>query len=185
MKKALAVGFRYLLIFLIPTFLAWAVSNIWALFYKHLPNFSANDDFALFGCAGLLGVIYSIFAAQVMGSVWDRFEEIRILCKSAQERDREIFIMKKDIHINPLIHSVLGCLAIVILIILGLVSYDSKFTGQIVVGSWTLVVTLLLVIANELDKPLSGIWYITPPKEWRKDNVKELYPEKIKNDSAG
>lgn len=161
----------YILIFAIPLITAKIFSSIWVHIDPYLPRFSANDNFALFGSAGLLGVTYTVFAAQMIGSSWGKFEEIRILCRrakegKAKEEDKDIFIVKKDLHTNPLMHFALGYFATVIATILGLVSYDSTLVGQIVVGSWISFATTLMIISIELDNPLNGVWYIKPPKEW-------------------
>lgn len=129
------------------------------------------------------GIMYSIIALKVIETVWDEYRRMRAAVKSY---DFDTFIDLRDESISPLMHILVGTVSTILLASFMSIHYPSWLDGAIVIAGVTYVFTLFFLVANEIDDPCAGLWYIrhipeawlrVDPKKWRKHRQKKLEQE--------
>ena len=160
--------FSYVIIFLGPLFFSWICVKIWLHIYPQVNVFTKEDNNILALMATLTGIGYIVFAQRAVETAWKKFDTIKLMCIDCDDNDFKQFKKANAIKIEGPMHIVIGILSFLMTFLLSVMSYDNLLIGKIAIGTWTYLISLLLIVANELDNPLSGVWSITTPETWMK-----------------
>ncbi len=163
----LPISMAYILFFTAPLVFAFCVVQVWRLLdsYHYIPKVNDGDNIVLISFATFLSIFYGILAGRVTETVWRQFEEVR----SYKEKDDEkSFRSMGNRNIPTVMLIFVGILSISSLIIWVLVNYSNSQIGELVIGILSYIVSIWLLVALELEDPISGIWYIDIPDTWIK-----------------
>lgn len=136
---------------------------------NHVP--SPEDNMAFGVLAGMVGIIYGIFATRACMSAWERLSYIEELCKSVHKKNgsteelKDMFILKTSINIHPANHFAIGFLATIVNLCIGLLD-SSEFAVITCIFFWNLVCFFLMFMADKVDDPMNKVWGLKPPVDW-------------------
>jgi len=134
----------------------------------------------------IFGVLYSIFAAIVLSTVWNEYKTMR---KAVKRYDIEAFIDLRDEEMSPLIHVLIIVLSLAVLGAFMGLKYPNFWSGALLISSTSYLFALVFWVIVEIDDPCSGIWFIKnihkewlniDPKSWRKKRQEEAQTKFIK-----
>ncbi len=171
---------RHLPVVLKPLVAAGIVSLIWklALCDNGIKFSKEAENPVLFIIIPLVGFIYVIFASLAVNSV---FEEYKTISRSVVKSDLETFLIHRDEQLPIMMHILVGAPSLILILTAMLFGYGSAWAGLFSVFCVSFVVTLIWVIATELDDYRKSIWFKeTIPEEWYKIDVQEFFKDKLK-----
>jgi len=145
-------------------------------FWEHVLPFMAkntpNDNDSLWKFASLLGLFYSIFAVREIADASKHYQLMQDLSNNHKNtKSKEKYRAKKRFKISRAMHLGLLFLATMVLILVGMVTYDNHLIGRVCVGFWSCAVSLVYVIAKQLENPLESIFRLSIPEEWDLEDV--------------
>ncbi len=111
-----------------------------------------------------IGILYSILAANAVGTVWTEYKDMR---KSVKEYDVDTFMRLRDEELSPLVHILIGTISFFFLASFMSLKYPEWQGGATLIGSTAYILGLLFMIVREIDDPCAGLWYIKNiPEKW-------------------
>jgi hypothetical protein len=124
----------------------------------------------------MFGVLYGLFAAMILSTVWNEYKTMGIAVKRS---DLDTFIDLRDEEVSPLVHTLMIVLSVMIILAFMCIKYETAYSGITFIISTTYLLTLIFYIVLEIDDPCGGIWYIKDiPEEWLKVDIKKFRYEK-------
>jgi hypothetical protein len=119
----------------------------------------------LFIILPLVGFIYVIFASIAVGSVFDQYRKVS---SSVVRKDVDTFLLYRDEQLPILMHILIGAPSIIIIVTIMLFNYGPEhWVGALAVFAVSFMLTLIWVIATELDDFHKSIWFRQRiPREW-------------------
>ena len=169
-------------VLIFPALISAAITLLWALFfYKNGVHF--DDGMEIIVTASwipVFGILYSLFTAIVLSSVWSEYKTIRLAVK---QWDIDTFMDLRDEEMSPLVHAMVLTFSIALLLAFMVLSYPSFLNGMILVASTAYLLSLIFMVIIEIDNPCSGFWFIRSipeewlvidPKDWRAKRSEEI-----------
>ena len=173
MAKKLTTITKCVRMLLLPLPFAIAVGAFWQLvLYKH--ELHLNEKFegiATTGMIAILGILYSLIVATILGVLWAEYKEMRMAVK---RYDVHRFMELKDEEMSPLVHTLLFVLSVFLLGAFLTLKYPDEISGTWCCASVAYLLSMIFFIVLEIDDPCKGIWVIKSiPVEWRTINPKK------------
>lgn len=164
---------------------------IWALFfYQNGVRFDDGMEIIVTSSwIPVFGILYSLFTAIVLSSVWGEYKTIR---RAVKQWDIDTFMDLSDEEMSPLVHALVLTFSIAILLAFMLLDYPSFSNGLVLIGSTSYLLSLIFLVIIEIDNPCSGFWFIKSipeewlridPKTWREQRAKEIKQKFLDNNS--
>jgi hypothetical protein len=123
-----------------------------------------------------LGVMYALFAAVLLSTVWGEYKMLRAAIKKG---DKDAFADFRDESVSPLVHTLMLMLSLFLIGGFSALHYPDAISGFICVGTMTYLLTLIMVVIIEIDDPCSGVWFIKDiPQDWLTMDVKQYRRER-------
>ena len=173
---------RHLPIILKPLLVGIILVLLWRLvFYPNGIHFGVHsNDPILHLILPLIGFMYVIFAGVAVTSVFDQY---KIISKCVVKKDMETFLLYRDEQLPIMMHILVSAPSILIIAFVMLFNYQgSTLIGMSSVFAVTFALTLVWVIATELDDFNKSIWFKEKiPKEWYEVDIEKHFSDKKKS----
>jgi hypothetical protein len=105
----------------------------------------------------LIALLYCLLVAAVFGTVWLKYNDIRIAIK---KYDVDTFAVLRDERISPLVYTLITVLSFSIIAASMCLKYSNLNHGMIVVGSIIYLLSLVFFVVREIDDPFGGLFFI-------------------------
>ncbi len=167
---------RHLPVVLKPAFLGLVMVAFWRfvlvpLRYHFRPDAGQSLELIVFP---LVGFIYVIFASVAVTSVFDQYKAVS---KSVVKRDVDTFLLYRDEQLPIMMHILIGAPSVLLTLLLLFYTYlGDEVAGAIMIFAVTFMLSLIWVIATELDDFSKSIWFRERiPKEWYEIDIEEHF----------
>lgn len=152
----------------------------YALYTNHIHFHEKLLEIATAAWIPTFGILYALFAAVVLNTVWNEYKNIRMSIKCY---DIATFMNLRDEDVSPVVHVMLGIFSWAVLGAFMGLHYPDALSGLACVGSTAYIFGLIFFVIMEIDNPLSGIWFIrnihqewldTDVKVWREGHYRKI-----------
>jgi uncharacterized membrane protein YcfT len=172
-KKAAETTIKVFWLLTYPAIVAAGVSIFWyyVLFCHHVHFDERLTEVAVAAWIPTFGILYGLFAAVVLNTVWSEYKDMRMAIKCY---DIQKFMNLRDEDVSPLVHVMMAILSWSVLSVFMLLSYPDALSGILCVSTTAFLLGLIFFVVRQIDDPLSGIWFIkNVHKEWMEIDVKQ------------
>jgi len=166
-RRGAETALKCLVLFSGPTFVGGLAGIAWyfAPFRHDLHVDDGTRDIIVHAVLPILGMAYSIIVGvSALATPWTKYMEMRIAVK---HYDVDVYMDNEDEELSPLIHGIVGTLAVAMMLSFMVLPYESATGGFSIVFGVAFVLALMYFVVRQIDNPSTGLWYIkgTPP-EW-------------------
>ncbi len=129
----------------------------YALYSRGIYFIPAAENIAVASFVPFLGVLFIFVLTTVFAEAWKKDMEMH---DAINAYDFEAFMLLRLKHLHPLVYAMLYLVALAAVGGFMLVDYPDAWSGCVMVGAIAYLISITPFVLNEIDKPLSGIWYI-------------------------
>ena len=149
-----------------PLGIAATVVLVW-LSLRHFgvynPEWKADEGVMSSGTIAVLGIMYALLAATVLGTVWSHWRECNDAAEEKDETVQRKFWRLAAKKLPATVSTMLGLFSLMLVGAFFLISYKTVATGTYSVGSIALGLALIREVISDLADPLTGVWNVENP----------------------
>ena len=171
--RSLKLLLKCLVMLVPPAVLAFLAGWFWHqfLFLGNTHLNGAAENIISSAWIPTFGVLYALFGAICLTTVWNKYNAIRLAVKRL---DLDTFVDLRDESLSPLVHTLMAVLSLFLLGGFMSLHYPDAASGLIIVSGTAYLLALVLFVIVEIDYPCSGIWFIKHiPEKWLMTDVRE------------
>ncbi len=165
---------RHTLLILQPFLIATVLAAVWYGLWSQGYHFSGEDEGILAGAiVTMLAIAYSIIAALVLTSVWEKYRKVVI---AVLQRDKHTFLVYRDERMPLVLHIFIASLSLPLLIMAALLDYQSKWSGITAVFLVSFILSLYWIVVAQLENPAKGAWFTERiPQDWLDEDIDRFF----------
>ena len=111
-----------------------------------------------------LGVLFVFVLTMILSTAWSKDSALN---DAIHSYDVDAFMRLRATHLHPLAYAMLYLVAGIMFVGFAAIDYPDAWSGFIIVGSIAYLISFTPFVLGEIDKPLSGVWFVkNVPLEW-------------------
>ncbi len=157
------------LLLLQPLATAALMTVIWRKVQMAGYHFNKEDESAVIAGITILALPYGVIAGVIIASVWEKYKKVM---GCVFKKDAETFYRYRDERMPVLLHILLACLSLPMVVLICSLDYKGELCGAMIVFSVSLGITVVWVVATELEDPSKSAWFgERVPREWLEEDI--------------
>jgi membrane protein YqaA with SNARE-associated domain len=168
-------SFKRHALLLLKTFsFASATTFLWYEAWVRGYHFSEDDKDALIGAIiTTLGVTYGILVAWLLSVIMEKYGKV-VIC--VLEKDKHTFLLYRDERIPIVFHLLIASVSVPLVGMIGMIAFKHVLTGTISVFAVSFILSLIWLIADQLENPSKGGWFRERiPQDWFDEDVDDFF----------